>query len=244
MTLNTPRSTLLTPGQLLKTIIGVNIFMYIVSLIYSGKGITLSLNPLHMLTPSFDKLIYLGATGRLPILKFDSWWSLITANWLHGGLLHILFNMMALKTVAPLVMKEFGLSRMFIIYTLSGVVGFMFSFLGNTTVTIGASAGLCGLIGALWHFGRSRGGHWGDALYKQTSVWLITLGLFGFALPNIDNWGHAGGFIGGIILGWLLKYKEKRIENAFDRSIAVLFAVITAFFLGRNVLSGFTGIFL
>lgn len=75
--------------------IAVNVIIYIISLIYSGKDTTLSLNPFYALTPSMDVLNFLGASGRLPILKFEAWWSLITANWLHGGLLHIVFNMMA-----------------------------------------------------------------------------------------------------------------------------------------------------
>lgn len=232
-----------TPGRLIKLIIGTNIAMYAISLLYSGKGTTFSANPLYALTPSVDVLTFLGATGRLPILKFGSWWSLITANWLHGSLLHILFNMLALKTVAPLVIKEFGPSRMFAIYALSGFTGFFASFLGNVTITIGASTGLCGLIGSLWYFGRSRGGHWGRMVYKQTSGWLISLGLFGFLLPNIDNWGHAGGFVSGILLGWIFKYNEKRKESLIDYFLAVLFALVSLAFLGRSVITGFVIIF-
>lgn len=218
--------------------------MYVISLIYSGKQITLSLNPFFALTPSVDVLTFLGATGRLPILNYGSWWSLITANWFHGGLLHIIFNMLALRTVAPLVMQEFGLFRMFIIYTLSAVTGFFASFIGNVTITLGASAGLCGLIGALWYFGRSSGGQWGQAVYKQTSGWLVSLGLIGFVLPNIDNWAHAGGLLGGILFGWVLKYTEQRKESIIDMAVAIFFAAITVFFLGRSVVGGFSAIYL
>ena len=94
-----------------------NVVMFLISLLFSGKNMILSFNPFYAFTPSMDVLNFLGASGRLPIVKFEAWWSLITANWLHGGLLHILFNMMALKTVATLVMKEFGLFRMFSIFT-------------------------------------------------------------------------------------------------------------------------------
>lgn len=234
----------MTPALLMKAIIIVNVGMYIISLIFSGKDIGLTLNPMYALTPSLKTLTFLGASGRIPILEFGSWWSLFTANWLHGGILHILFNMMALKTVAPLVMKEFGLSRMFIIYILSGAVGFIFSYLGNVPVTIGASAGLCGLIGSLWYFGRSRGGEWGRLVYKQTSGWLVSLALIGFLLPNIDNWGHAGGFIGGIIFGWLFSYTDKRMENAFHYISALILALLVILLLGRSIVTGFILIFL
>ncbi|MBT7631695.1 MAG: rhomboid family intramembrane serine protease, partial [Desulfobacula sp.] len=148
----------LTPSFVMNAMIYTNVIMFFISLVYSGKNMILSFNPFYAFTPSMDVLNFLGASGRFPIVKFEAWWSLITANWLHGGLLHILFNMMALKTLAPLVMKEFGLYRMFSIYTLTGIAGFLLSYFGNVYLTIGASSGLCGLIGASLFFGKSRGG--------------------------------------------------------------------------------------
>jgi rhomboid protease GluP len=125
---------------------------------------------------------------------------------------------------------------MFVIFSLSGMIGFGVSFLGGVHTTLGASAGLCGLIGALWYFGRSRGGEWGLAVYRQTSGWLISLGLFGMFIPNIDNWGHAGGFLGGIVLGWLLQYSKNRKESLVDHTLAAVMGVATLFFLGRSVI--------
>jgi len=229
----------LTPAIVLKAMIYTNVVMFIISLIFSGKNMILSLNPFFAFTPSMDVLNFLGASGRLPIVKFEAWWSLITANWLHGGLLHILFNMLALKTVAPLVMKEFGLFRMFSIYTLTGMAGFLLSYIGNVYLTIGASSGLCGLIGAALYFGKSRGGQWGQLVYKQTSGWVVSLVLIGFLMPNINNWSHAGGLLSGIFLGWVLGYNEKRIENSFDKSLAIFFVGITLWLLAKSVIQGF-----
>jgi rhomboid protease GluP len=229
----------LTSDSALKAIIYVNVIMFVISLIYTGKNMTWSINPFHALTPSMDVLNFLGASGRLPIVKFEAWWSLITANWLHGSLLHILFNMMALRTVAPLVMHEFGLSRMFSIYTLAGISGFLLSYFGNVYLTIGASSGLCGLIGASLFFGKSRGGQWGQLVYKQTSGWVVSLILIGFLMPNINNWSHAGGLFAGIFFAWLLGYNEKRKENILDRSMAICFAGVTLWLLLRSVIKGF-----
>ena len=239
MTHHTIHQPFLTPALVLKAMIYTNVIMFVISLIYSGKHMVLSLNPFYALTPSMDALNFLGASGTLPIAKFEAWWSLITANWLHGGLLHILFNMMALRTVAPLVMKEFGLARMFSIYTLTGIAGFLLSYIGNVYLTIGASSGLCGLIGAALYFGKSRGGAWGKLVYKQTSGWVVSLVLIGFLMPNINNWGHAGGLIGGIFFGWVLGYNDKRQENVFDQSLAVFFVGITVWLLARSVIQGF-----
>ncbi|MBU0971172.1 MAG: rhomboid family intramembrane serine protease [Proteobacteria bacterium] len=233
-----PDRTRLTPEQLLKGIIYTNIFVFIISLIYSGKNMVMSINPFHALTPSMDVLNFLGASGTIPIKHFHAWWSLITANWLHGSLLHILFNMLALKTIAPLVMQEYGLFRMFTIYTVSGAAGFYLSYLGHVPLTIGASAGLCGLIGALLYFGKSRGGDWGQRVFQQTAGWIFSLLLFGFLIPNINNWGHGGGLGAGICLGWLFGYREKRKEHLLERIFSLFLMLVTALLLVRSVAQG------
>jgi rhomboid protease GluP len=237
------KKPLLTPALLLKGIIYTNIFLFIISLIYSGKNMVMSINPFYALTPSMDVLNFLGASGRIPIEQFHAWWSLITANWLHGSLLHIIFNMLALRTVAPLVMHEFGLFRMFTIYTITGAAGFLLSYVGNVPLTIGASSGLCGLIGALLYFGKSRGGDWGQRVFKQTSGWIVSLLLFGFLIPNINNWGHGGGLLAGIILGWALGYNDRRKEHTWDRILCLILMLLTALLLLRSVAQGFFLIF-
>jgi rhomboid protease GluP len=232
-----------TPPRVLKTIIYTNVVLFIISLVFSGRSMHTGLNPFNALSPAMDVLLFLGASGRLPIDAFQAWGSLITANWLHGSLLHIVFNMLALNTVAPLVMAEYGMFRMFTIYTLSGAAGFLLSVMGNVPVTIGASAGLCGLIGALLYFGRSRGGPWGQRVYQQTSGWIISLALIGFLLPNINNWGHAGGLVGGIALGWIFGYTDKRVEGPGDRILAIGLMGLTVLLLGRPVIKRFFLVF-
>jgi len=141
------------------------------------------------------------------------------------------------------VMKEFGMYRMFSIYTLTGIAGFLLSYFGNVYLTIGASSGLCGLIGATLFFGKSRGGQWGQLVYKQTIGWVVTLVLIGFLMPNINNWGHGGGLLSGIFFGWILGYNEKRMENTFDKALAIFFAVITSWLLLKSVVQGFSLIY-
>jgi rhomboid protease GluP len=234
---------LLTPALLLKGILYTNILLFIISLIYSGKNTIMNFNPFYALTPSTDVLIFLGASGRIPIEQFNAWWSLIAANWLHGSLLHIIFNMLALRTVAPLVIHEFGLFRMFTIYTLTGAAGFFLSYLGNVPLTVGASSGLCGLIGALLYFGKSRGGEWGQRVFKQTSGWILSLLLFGFLIPKINNWGHGGGLLAGIILGWVLGYNGRRKEWLLDKAVSIFLMLFTALILFRSIVQGFLLIF-
>lgn len=224
----------------LRAIIYVNVFMFFISMIFSKEHLNFSLNPLLFLTPSPYALKFLGATGKSVISAYGDWWTIITANWLHGGLLHIVFNMLALKTLVPLITEEYGAFRMFVLYTLTGMCGFLLSYIGNVSLTIGASSGICGLIGAAMYFGKSSKGQWGRLVYKETIGWVISLILFGFLIPNINNWSHAGGIVSGIIFGWMLGYNQKRKENYFDKILAVSLMVLTAWLLFKNVIEGFS----
>ncbi|HEY5513656.1 MAG TPA: rhomboid family intramembrane serine protease [Geomonas sp.] len=214
----------------IKAIITANVAFYLLSLLLSThRG--LSMNPLNFLSPDQASLMLLGATGTVPVLGLGRFWTLISASYLHGGLLHIFFNMMALRQIGPWVSSEFGPKRTFIIYTLSGVSGFLVSCLAGVPFTIGASASVCGLIGALFFFGKSRGGSYGAAVSREVSGWLISLILFGLVMPGINNWGHGGGIVGGIVLGKLLGYRERGAETAGHSLLALLCMLATVVIL-------------
>ncbi len=208
-------------------IIYINLFFFAISLILSGHDVWLDIHPFTALTPSTKSLIFLGASGTIPINVYHEWWSLITANFLHGSLLHILFNMLALHQVASMVSTVYGKYRMFLIFSIAGIAGFFLSYLAGVKVTIGASAAVCGLIGAILYYGKSRGGVLGEAIYKQTSGWVIFIIIFGVLVPNVNNWGHGGGLISGVVLGKLLGYNEKSEENRLHKISAFLFMGIT-----------------
>ncbi|WP_185244070.1 rhomboid family intramembrane serine protease [Citrifermentans bremense] len=216
----------LDAGFVVQGIIAANVVFYLLSLLVSGRR-GFDMNPLSFLSPDQNSLLLLGATGTIPVLELGRVWSLISANYLHGGLLHILFNMMALRQIGPWVSAEFGASRMFVIYTLSGVAGYVASFFAGIPFTIGASASVCGLIGALYYFGKSRGGNYGAAVSREVSGWLISLVLFGLIMPGINNWGHGGGVVGGVVLAKLLGYQEGSRENSAHRLLALICLVAT-----------------
>jgi len=216
---------------LVRAIITVTIAYYLLSLFLSS-GRTSSRSLLGALAPDQTGLMLLGATGTIPIDRFGHVWTLISATYLHGGILHLIFNLMALRQIAPWVNHEYGPSRMFVIYTLGGVSGFGVSYLAGIPFTIGASAAVCGLIGALLYFGKSRGGTHGAAVYREVSGWVVGLILFGLIMPGINNWGHGGGILGGLLLGRLVGYAERRPEAAGDRFLALFCAVATVAVLG------------
>jgi rhomboid protease GluP len=225
--------------QLLKILIGVNIVMFAFSLLLSARSTSFALNPLSFLSPDNRSLLLLGASGYIPIVRLHRWWSLVSANYLHGSILHIFFNMFALRQLGPLVLHEYGNSRMIIIYTLSGVFGFFISYLARVPLTIGASAAVCGLIGAALYFGKSRGGIYGQTVYRQIGGWAIGIFMFGFLVPAINNWAHGGGMLAGAVLGFLLGYQEKRRESHGQKIAALCCVGITGLVLLWAIFSSF-----
>ena len=116
---------------------------------------------------------------------------------------------------------------MFVIYTVSGIIGFWISYLAGIAFTIGASASVCGLVGAVLYYGKSRGGIYGRNLYRQVFMWVIFLFIFGWVVPGINNWGHGGGILAGIAVGYLVGYKEKKRENIIHKILAGVCAMVT-----------------
>jgi rhomboid protease GluP len=229
--INLTRGTL-DGDWVVKAIITVNLLYYALSLVVSAK-----MGHGGFLTPGNTSLLLLGATGTIPIDHYGRIWTLLNANYLHGGILHLIFNLIALRQIAPWTANEYGASRMFTIYTLGGVFGFWVSYLAGVSFTIGASAGICSLIGALLYFGKASGGIYGRSVYREVSGWVISLLIFGMIIPGINNWGHGGGIIGGMLLGWLLGYEGRSRETALHTALALLCVIATVAALAWAVLT-------
>jgi len=224
---------------IIPAILYANVGMFVLTLLIHPLKTGLSLNPLTFLSPDNGSLILLGATGTIPVDRFGRWWTLISANYLHGSILHIFFNMMAFRQIAPLIQMQFGGSRTIIIYTLSGIAGFWVSCLAGIPLTIGASAALCGLMGAALYYGKSRGGAFGRAVCQQIGSWAVGIVLFGFLVPGINNWGHGGGMVCGALCGAILGYRERCGQNTLHHLTAGFLVLATAGILVWAVVSGF-----
>jgi len=224
--------------KLIRGIIYLNIGMFALSLFLNTDLKGISLNPFSSLAPESKSLLILGATGTYPIDRLHRWWSLLAANYLHGGIFHILFNMIAFSQIAPAVAREYGRYRFFIIYSLGGIVGFYVSYLAGVQFTIGASAAVCSLLGALLYYGWRRGGEYGNLVFKQVGGWIISLFVFGFLWPGINNWGHGGGILCGAVLGLLLKYNERKPESGLHRHLALSLTIATLIILAWAVITG------
>lgn len=225
--------------NIIRTIILVNVVMFILSVLLNPRSAGFNFSPFHFLTPSNSSLLLLGSTGTVPIFQLGRWWTLLSANYLHGSLLHIAFNMIAFYQLGPLVLREYGKSRMIVIYTLGGVFGYLLSSLVGVRFTIGASAAVCSLIGAMLFYGKNRGGAFGQAVFSQIGGWAIGIGIFGFIVPGINNWAHGGGMAAGALLGYLLGYQDKKQESMNQKYFASICIAATLLTLVWACFSGF-----
>ena len=195
--------------------------LYVATLLVSGPSIRMD-GLFGFLSPSTAALFLFGASGAVPVFGYGRWWTVISASWLHGGLLHILFNMLWVRQLGPATANVYGAGRMVIIYTVAGACGFLLSsvagamlpplpILSGASLTIGASAAIFGLLGALVHYGRRSG----SSLIRREAVgYAVTLFVFGLVMPGVDNFAHAGGFAGGFLAAALLDpLRPERVEH-------------------------------
>ena len=155
---------------------------------------------MNILAPTRRASLRFGMTGGM-LLQAGHWWTLITAIYLHGSLLHIFFNMMWVRQLAPVVADIFGPFRLFIIFTVAGVTGFLLSAFMGHALTLGASGSIFGLLAASIEYGRRTGATF---FTRQFLQWAVMLFIFGFIFPGIDNWAHLGGFAGGYGTAYLV----------------------------------------
>ncbi len=139
-----------------------------------------------------------------PLIRSGEWWRLITAGFLHGGILHILMNSWVLFDLGVQVEESYGTSRYLFIYVFTTITGFYASFLWSPTLSIGSSAGIFGLIGAMIAMGVRERSAYGAAvrsLYMRWAVYGLLMGLL--PLFAVDNAAHIGGLTGGFVVGFL-----------------------------------------
>ena len=215
--------------------------LYILGLVFDPSAALRPRGPLTVFSPSDRALWALGGTGAMA-WSVGHVWTVFTAMYLHGGLLHILFNMLWVRQLGPEIEEIYGSARFFIIYTLAGVTGFVLSSWIGTGFTVGASGSVFGLLGAIVAFGQKRGGTYGAMVLRQYGLFAVILFVFGL-LPGtrVDNWAHAGGFLGGFITAFVLSLAEHRSETAFDRLLAAALAVLTVVAFALSLWTAFAG---
>ncbi len=151
----------------------------------------------------YDLLRFGGGLGSLVIYEGE-WWRLVTSIFLHGGLLHFAFNSYVLMQLGPLVEESYGTEKFWVAYLFSGIVGNLASqLLQLRTPVVGASGAIVGLIGLLLAYGIRRGGVIGGNIRTVMTRYAIYILVFSL-LPGISLLSHAGGFVGGFLIGLVM----------------------------------------
>jgi len=178
----------------------VNFGLYAATVVYSMKAGNES--ALMNLDP--QTLYRFGAKYGPSIFRGEQWWRLLTAGYLHGGLIHIGMNCWVLYDLGPQIDEIYGTSRYFVFYTLSTIGGFLLSsYWSPLTPSVGASAGLVGLIGVMIALGVGSKTAVGAAIRGTYIRWAITLFLFGFiGYFRVDNAAHLGGMVTGFVAAY------------------------------------------
>lgn len=171
-------------------LISINIVVFIISMIISQSIYDINVYTLLILGAKFNKLINDGQV-----------WRLITSTFLHGGLLHIAFNMYALKIIGSEVEYAYGRIKYIIIYIISALGGSIFSYLFNRdSISVGASGAVFGLFGAMLIFGFTNRKKIGK-VYMMNILKVIGVNiLIGVTISTIDNAAHLGGLLAGAIV--------------------------------------------
>lgn len=203
--------------------------LYLLALALDPAAIFQMQGLMQILSPSIQASFKLGVTGTLPIFGYKFWWTPITAIYLHGSLLHIFFNMMWVRQLGPVVEDLFGPFRLFAIFTIAGITGFIASTLAGHELTLGASGSIFGLLAAAIAYGRRVGA---QLFTRQFLQWAGLLFIMGFVMPGVDNWAHGGGFIGGYAAAYVFsRSSEREGLGAYLAGGLCLLATVGAFFM-------------
>ena len=163
------------------------------------------------------------------------WWRLISCTFLHGGILHIAFNMYVLYQIGPAIERTYGIGKFLLIYFVTGWTSSLLSLVWSGSNSVGASGAIFGLAGAFLAISLRRRSYW-DTFGSQMLIFIginIAIGFSG-TFGNIDNFGHLGGLIGGFILGNIVpntlpEFRATPARWAGTVAAVLLFGAITPF---------------
>jgi membrane associated rhomboid family serine protease len=189
---------LVTRPLVTQAIIAINVVVFLVQLSEGGS---------------------LGRAGRLiddyalfgPAVEDGEWWRLVTAGFLHVGIMHVAFNMLILYRLGEMLEPALGRIRFSVLYLASLLAGSAGALLlSPDTNTVGASGAVFGLLGAAVVGYRRRGV---DPLQTDIGSLLVINVILTFVIPRISIGGHLGGLVGGALVGWLLLETKDRFRR-------------------------------
>ena len=180
--------------MLTNILIAVNLLVFLISAWISKNIFDIDIYTLIIMGAKVNSLIDKGQV-----------WRLITCAFLHGGLIHIFFNMYALKILGPEIEYVYGKVKYLVIYLLSAIAASIFSYIfGPPAVSVGASGAIFGLFGAMLIFGIKHRKQMGKAYMMNILQVIFVNVIIGISSSNIDNAAHFGGLIVGALIALLL----------------------------------------
>jgi rhomboid protease GluP len=188
-------------------------------------------------------LFRLGESLPLPYNLIQPW-RFVMAIFLHGSILHIVFNMWVLMDIGPQIEEMFGSARYLFIYVLCGIGGNIISSGISGHPSVGGSGAIVGLIGILLATTIGRRSAGAQMLRSQLIRWLVYLLVWGLLVPGIDNWAHGGGLATGFILGKIMTDRppatpeERKLAYALGWGAALIVAVSFAMVIFENFRTG------
>jgi len=217
------------------SILGATVFVYVLQLASQ------------VLLP-FDLPVALLAKDN-ELIRNGQLWRLFTPALVHGGIAHIGFNMYALLAFGTGLERTFGRGRFLLLYLLGAFAGNVMSFLFTNAVSVGASTAVFGLIGAELIFllqNRKLFSHQFQSAIGNV-LFIIFVNLFLGLAPTIDNWGHMGGLVGGLMFTsfagplWDVDGIPPLVQLVDRRESREVFtgAVVTAVIFGALAVWGF-----
>ena len=182
---------------ILKVTIGMYILEVLAGMILMRSGIVETI-----ISGPPGQILYLLGASSPGVFSHGHWWGPFTANFLHGGIMHIGFNMFALSQIGPLIEQATTRAFFLFCYLMTGVGGFLLSAYGGS-LSVGASASLYGLIGCGIVISFILGQGKDDPLFRGLITWLIYGIIFSLFFPGIDHLAHLGGLISGLAFGYI-----------------------------------------
>ncbi|MGB3367930.1 MAG: rhomboid family intramembrane serine protease [Acidaminobacteraceae bacterium] len=177
---------------------------------------------------SSNLFLELGAKINYKIADYE-YYRLITPMFLHADIFHIIFNSVALFSIGRNVEIALGKTKFLIIFLVSVLFGTMGSFVFNDSISVGASGGIFGLIGAMLFISLLYPDSMKKLLQKDIITLIVVNLLLGFTNPRIDNAAHMSGLIGGVLISFALGYPKQlkmNITNQISRVLLIALSVL------------------
>ncbi|PRR81365.1 rhomboid family intramembrane serine protease [Clostridium luticellarii] len=174
-------------------LIALNVLVYFMTSYLSGNIFDSNLNV----------LVFMGAKVN-SLIDSGQYYRLFSCMFLHAGIVHLGVNMYSLYIMGTFIEKIYGRFKYIIIYFISGIISSITSYIFSPSISVGASGAIFGLLGAALIFALKMKHQIGkEFIMNIMSVIAVNL-IIGFSIANVDNFGHLGGLVGGIVMSWLL----------------------------------------